>query len=188
MPAPQALPAVVTIDDQAGTPASQPTAQKTLRHVFEWIAATRPPPDRGVRDAVQLSSARHDDTTAHPVTPFVEEAVSMPARPVPASPGSPDVRPPVVAIKPEETEIEVLEPSFERRSRAPVDARPSPERAADPASVEETLTVSIGPIHLRVEAAAPPPVTAPRPVSPAPHPRQERSQPRSRLARHYLRP
>ena len=188
IPAPQALPAVVAIGDPTGTPASQPPVPKTLRQVFEWIAAAPPPPDRDVSDALQLSSAGQEDKTAHPVAPSVGETVAMPARPVPASPRSPDVRPPVRAIKPEQTEIEVLEPLFERKPRAPADVPPSPERASAPASVEETLTVSIGAIHLRVEAAAPPPVTAQRPVPPAPHPRQERSQPRSRLARHYLRP
>ena len=162
----------------------QPSVQTTLHHVFEWIAAA-PPPDATVGVPPPPAPVAREETPWRDVAPAVE-TIGMPP-PVSRPSNAPEVRRPAESSRTEVTAVEVLEPAHERQPRAPVNTRSSPERAVPTADVEEVLTVSIGAIHLRVEAPAPAVATAPRPAAPA-SPRQERSKPRSRLARHYLRP
>jgi hypothetical protein len=167
---------------------SMPSRDVTLRHVFQWLAR-----------APSNESAPAIDATVETVPTRKRRADVPPARAIAAAPApepvseSPRQAPPVPAAPAASTpigpvDVEVLEPERVRPPRRSDVTTPSaPARAADP-QVEETLTVSIGAINVRVEGPPPSPVTVSRtPATPSPRVR-EQQRPASRLSRHYLHP
>jgi hypothetical protein len=160
-------------DSASAAPLSR---EATLRHVFEWLAAPAQPESR--EDVVTPRSESGRGTLVHPPpamqTGAPSRSSSLPVR---------DRELPAPSI--DMTNEDVVE-----LSDSPRRAALSPARASEPASreqVAEILTVSIGAIHMRVEAQATAPVVAARTADPARPVRPERRE-RSRLPRHYLRP
>jgi hypothetical protein len=178
--APRSEGAGVTSSRQAEPLETAPLSRDaTLRHVFEWLG--KPGPAVESRDGAFES--RREPVRGTPLTPTSIETVAMsrPA-PVPAS-ARERVRPPSPIDGHHEDLVEL---SNESRRVLPAIASPAPESAIEE-RVEEILTVSIGAIHMRVEAQATAPVVAARPADRDRTPRPERRE-RSRLPRHYLRP
>jgi hypothetical protein len=152
--------------------------EATLRHVFEWLAAPVPPPQSRERAvAAREESVRR----ASVLSPSAIEMVATSTTPEQQSARDRGVA--TVAI--DATRADVVELADEpRRSRPATEAR---QTESTQEQVEEILTVSIGAIHMRVEAPPAAPVVAARSVDPVRPARPEGRQ-RSRLPRHYLRP
>ncbi len=164
----------------------QPLQQETvLRQVFQWLAAPPAAPldDAPSRDGLAQERPALEERRAPTDPGPAPAAVTVPARPS-ARPAS---RPSSSARMPEDSiDLDVLEPP-----RAPVVRRRpdgAPPRIEEPSresAVEESLTISIGSIAVRVEAPpAAPPLVA-RPAAPA-APSRSPKRTSSRLARHYL--
>jgi hypothetical protein len=163
-------------------PTTAPLSREaTLRHVFEWLAAPAQPEPR--EGAVSPRSEPVRGTLVAP-SPSMETGVPL------KSPSAQDrgrVLDRVLPASPVDvTHEEVVELSNVSRRSHPTSVARDPEPAAQE-PVEEIVTVSIGAIHMRVEAQAAAPVVAARPADPVRPVRPERRE-RSRLPRHYLRP
>jgi len=177
--APRSEGAGVTSSRQAEPLETAPLSRDaTLRHVFEWLGKPGPPVES--RDGAFES--RREPVRGTPLPPTSIETVAMSPPPVPAS-ARERARPPSPIDGHHE---DLAELSNESRRVLPAIASPAPESAIEE-RVEEILTVSIGAIHMRVEAQATAPVVAARPADRDRTPRPERRE-RSRLPRHYLRP
>jgi len=177
--APRSEGAGVTSSRQAEPLETAPLSRDaTLRHVFEWLG--KPGPAVESRDGAFES--RREPVRGTPLPPTSIETVAMSPPPVPAS-ARERARPPSPIDGHHE---DLAELSNESRRVLPAIASPAPESAIEE-RVEEILTVSIGAIHMRVEAQATAPVVAARPADRDRTPRPERRE-RSRLPRHYLRP
>jgi hypothetical protein len=168
----------VTIDEVAIS------RETTLRHVFEWLAQTPPAgPDAPAVDVVAPPASTPPMTPAPPVRTI---AVQPPAasRPEP-DPAVPRPAPPAIESIALDTFAPPERPPRPRAAEAVLAVEPSQE----PYGIEETLTVSIGAINVRIEspAAAPAPLNI-RPAAPAAPPTRETRRAAGRLARHYLRP
>ncbi|NIR88150.1 MAG: hypothetical protein GWN95_00215 [Gammaproteobacteria bacterium] len=153
---------------------------EAVQQVVEWIAAapqSSPPERHDVQETLPASAA-----TQEPADPLVQAAV----RPV-AVPTAP-----VVDESPDRSAApsERLAPPERAVVQAPAERAAEPARAAHwppPAEEEpsgESVSLSIGSIHVTVEAPAQPAARAP---APAPHTAAPAPAP-SRLVRHYLRP
>ena len=157
--------------------------EATLRHVFEWLAAPAQP-----ESGDDVVTPRSESVRGTPVPPPLRMQADVPSRP--SSLPARDRALPASPI--DMTNEDVVELSDVARRSQPL----SPARASEPArrpepagreQVEEILTVSIGAIHMRVEAQEASPVVAARTADPARPVRPDRRE-RSRLPRHYLRP
>ena len=149
----------------------------TLRHVFEWLAKPGSPAEREAAPASRTEPVRGTPVSS---TSIETVATSTPA-PVPAS-ARERARPASIDRHHED----LVELSNESRRSPEATASPASEAAIEE-RVEEILTVSIGAIHMQVEAQGTAPVVATRPADRDRPPRPERRE-RSRLPRHYLRP
>jgi hypothetical protein len=181
--APAAPPLDVVGPPATNTPDLPQSRETTLRHVFEWLSAPPAPVDEhnaappqnpepwASHSADRVPAAAVRSVALPASTPEATPALRMPARQGPPSP-------------PQSQEVEIVDGGRERpatRSPRGVPDAGVPVRDA----VEEAITVSIGAINVRVDAPAP--AVTPRPAAAA-RPAREVRRPRSRLARHYLRP
>jgi hypothetical protein len=180
-----AAPPVEVVRPRATNASDLPLLRETtLRHVFEWLSAPPAPvdehdaapphsPEALASPPAERAPVAAVRSVAPPApTPEATHAVRTPPRPGPPS-------------RPQSHEVEIADGERERpAARSPRGAHALDAGVPVRDAVEETITVSIGAINVRVDAPAP--AVTPRPA--AAKPARAGRRPPSRLARHYLRP
>ena len=189
-PLPAMVPTVVEAKASLAGPIAAPamTHERMVQAAMRWIAAEPAPdgavapatPERAPSEPVALDRPRQTFIDAIPTPSVAQRAESASAQPHAVA----QAQPPTPSVA-QRAESASARPHAVAQAQPPSRAVAAPmERAMPAAAREEAIQVSIGAIHLRVEAPAPPALHttgAPRPPAAVP------TTPRSGLSRRALR-